>query len=249
LNRFSRRQDESGDPRAASWMATISGPGIVLYGLTVTFAAIDWIMSLSPDWFSTIFPVIFSLGQILSAMAFAILVATWLAPRRPMSHVLTGLVMRDLGNLLLTFVMLWSYVSFSQFLLIWCGNLPEEIRWYAPRFQGGWQVFGWALVGCQFVLPFVLLLSRDIKQNPRMLFRVAALVLVMRLVDLFWQVVPNFGPDDLSGHALEFVGTVVAVAGVGGVWLAAFVWQLQKMPLLPLHDAELPEFRPEAHHE
>ena len=230
-------------------MATISGPGIVLYGLTVTFAAIDWIMSLSPDWFSTIFPVIFSLGQILSGFAFAVLVATWLAPRRPMSHVLTGLVMRDLGNLLLTFVMLWSYVSFSQFLLIWCGNLPEEIRWYAPRFQGGWQIFGWALVGCQFVLPFVLLLSRNIKQNPRMLFRVAALILVMRLVDLFWQVVPNFAPDDLSGHALEFVGTFVAVVGVGGVWLAVFIWQLQKMPLMPVHDAELPPYRPEAHHE
>jgi hypothetical protein len=250
LNRWSRRQDATGDPRLSGWLAMLSGPGIVLYGLTVTFASIDWIMSLSPDWFSTIFPVIYSLGQILSAFAFAVMVATWLAPQAPLSHVLTGLCMRDLGNLLLTFVMFWAYVSFSQFLLMWCGNLPEEIRWYVPRFQSGWQVFGWALVACQFALPFVLLLSRDIKQNPRMLCRVAALILVMRLVDLFWQVVPNFAPGDLLGHALEFVGSLVAIAGVGGVWLAAFVWQVRKMPLLPVHDMERqPEFLPEAHHE
>jgi len=246
LNFWSRRQDESDDPRTAGWLATLSGPGIVLFGLTITFAAIDWIMSLSPDWFSTIFPVIYAVGQILSGFAFTVGVAMWLAPRPPLDRVLTGLVMRDLGNLLLAFVMLWAYMSFSQFLLIWCGNLPEEIQWYLPRFNGGWQIIAMALVGLQFALPFVLLLSRDIKQNPRTMFRVAVLILGMRLVELFWQVVPNFDPGDLSGHALEIVGTLVAVAGIGGVWMAAFVWQLQKMPLLPVHPIP-PDG--EAHHE
>jgi hypothetical protein len=246
LNRWSRRQDDSDDARPAGWLATLSGPGIVLFGLTITFAAVDWIMSLSPDWFSTIFPVIYAVGQILSGLAFAVGVAMGLAPRPPLDRVLTGLCMRDLGNLLLTFVMLWAYMAFSQFLLIWCGNLPEEIQWYLPRFNGGWQLIALAMIGLQFVLPFVLLLSRDIKQNPRSMFRVAVLILGMRLVELFWEIVPNFAPDDLPGHALEIVLTLIAVAGIGGVWMAAFVWQLQKMPLVPVHG--LPS-ETEAHHE
>jgi len=246
LSRWARRQDESNEPRVAGWLATLSGPGIVLFGLTITFAAIDWIMSLSPNWFSTIFPVIYAVGQILSGLAFATAVATWLAPRPPLDRVLTGLCMRDLGNLLLAFTMLWAYMAFSQFLLIWCGNLPEEIRWYQPRFEGGWQILALALVGLQFILPFVLLLSRDIKQNPRSLFRVAVLILAMRLVDLFWEVVPNFAPEGLPGHAIEILGTAVALAGIGGVWLASFVWHLQKMPLLPVH---APQADSEVYHE
>jgi hypothetical protein len=245
LNRWSREQDQTADPEFARRMRILSGPGLVFYGLAVTFASVDWLMSLDPRWYSTIFPVVFAVGQVQAGLAFAIAVLALLVSRPPLSRVISTPDLWDIGNLLQAFVMFWAYVAFAQFLLIWCGNLPEEIRWYTPRFQGGWEWFGVVLICCQFVLPFLLLLSRHIKRNPRTLCAVAIFLLVMRFVDLFWEIVPAFPPADVMGHWLDFMVAVVAAAGVGGLWLAFFCWQLKRLPLLPLHEPEFANASPQ----
>src|SRR5260370_39961879 len=149
LNRLSDEQDRTGDPTLAGRLETLSGPGLVVYGLTVTFFSIDWIMSLEPHWFSTIFGMIFMVLQVLSGLALAILVAGLLSQHEPVADAVTPGRLNDLGNLLLTFVMLWAYLGFSQFLLIWAGDLIEEIPWYVTRAAGGWGILaGRALLCC-----------------------------------------------------------------------------------------------------
>jgi hypothetical protein len=241
INRWSREQDRTADPDLPRRFRLLSGPGLVLYGFTITFAAVDWVMSLQTDWFSTIFPVVFAVGQILTAFAFVIAVLALLADRPPFSGLVSAELLQDLGNLLLAFVMVWAYVSFAQFLLIWSGNLPEEIAWYVPRIQGGWQWLGWTLVTCQFALPFLLLLFRDVKRQPRTLAAVAGLVLALRFVDLVWQIVPSFAPPGLLGHWLDILIALVALVGLGGIWMAVFLWQLNRAPLVPPHDPALAE--------
>ena len=213
----------------------LSGLGLVLYGLTVTFAAIDWVMSLEPYWYSTIYGIVCIVGQGLAALAFAIVATALLAAFAPFAGVVTPAHFHDLGNLLLAFVMLWAYIAFSQFLIIWSGNLPEEIPWYVHRTQGGWQWIGLLLLVLHFALPFLLLLSRGTKRSVYRLATVALAIICMHLVDLFWLVMPAFHPAGLYVHWLD----VVAPVGIGGLWIAVFVWQLQRRPLLPLHDPRL----------
>jgi len=186
-------------------------------------------MSIEPLWYSTIYGPLFATGQALSGMAFAIAALVWLAPPAEFSAVITRKHLRDLGNLMLAFILLWAYMSFSQFLLIWSGNLPEEIIWYKRRLQGGWQLVGVLLILLHFVLPFLLLLSRDVKHNPRTLATVAVLLLGVHLVDLYWVVVPGFFPfQDFRLHWMD----IAAVVGLGGIWLAFFLRELRQ-PLLP----------------
>ena len=168
-------------------------------------------------------------------MAFAVVVTALLADYEPLSEVITPDHLHDIGNLLVTAVLFWAYIAFSQLLIIWSGNLPEEIRWYVRRTQGGWGWVGLSLALFQFALPFILLLSRDIKCNVRRLASIAAVILFMHLVDVFWIVMPAFYRQGPSLHWLD----VVAVIGVGGVWLTIVVWQLKDRPLLPLHDPSL----------
>jgi hypothetical protein len=233
LDAWSRREDAEGDfsaqPRR---FRLLSGPGLVLYGLTVTFAATDWVMSLQPHWSSTILPPLFATGQLLAGYAFVLAVMLLVVTPRLSGGAIAPAVLNDLGNLLLTFVILWTYMAFSQFLLIWIGNLPEEAIWYRPRLADGWQGVAVALALFHFALPFLLLLSRDVKRNPRSLGLVAASVLFMRLVDLDWQVLPTFPGTAVYQHWMD----VLAPVGVGGVWLACYLWQLQRRPLWPLHD-------------
>ncbi|HMC11351.1 MAG TPA: hypothetical protein VKH44_08675, partial [Pirellulaceae bacterium] len=216
LNRWSSEEDRTQDPSLPRRFRLLSGPGLPLYGLTITFASIDWVMSLEPHWVSSIFGVMFGVGQVLSAFAFAVAVVILLARRPPLANVLLPSHMRDLGNLLLAFVMVWAYLSFSQFLLIWAGNLPEEVPWYLRRLQGGWQWFGLALVLFHFVLPFVLLLSADIKRDGRRLAVVACLVLVMRFVDLFWLIVPAGDDLDEGGLHLHWLDVPLGLLAVAG---------------------------------
>lgn len=245
LNRWSREQDRGDSPHLSRRFQILSGPGLVIYGLTITFASIDWVMSLEPHWYSTIYGAMFGTGQVLAAFAFTIAVVMLLADKPPLCERLTPALLRDLGSLLLAFVMLWAYLSFSQFLLIWAGNLPEEIPWYLRRLEGGWQVIGVLLILFHFGLPFLLLLSRDIKRNRRTLAAVAGGVLVMRFVDVFWLIEPAF-----SRRYIYWLLDLVALAGVGGLWLAMFIRQLKQMPLLPLHDPYLGDPLAEAgHHE
>jgi hypothetical protein len=215
----------------------LSGPGLVLYGSTITFASVDWVMSLEPRWYSTIYPVIFAVGQILEAMAFSIVVLVCISSQPPFAKLLSPSRRRDLGNLLLAFVMMWAYLSFSQFLLIWSANLPEEIPWYLNRTRGGWQWLAWLLVAFQFSLPFLLLLSREIKEDPRRLAAVASLILVMRYLDVFWWIEPAFS-DPVRLYVLV---DLAALVGLGGIWIWYFLHQLVKLPLLPLHDPALME--------
>src|SRR5262249_9426869 len=155
---WSSEHDRTGDPALVSRAQSFSGPGLVLLGLTVTFAAIDWVMSLESDWASTVFGALVGSSQLLAALALAIAVATFI----PIGDSETAQVWNDLGNLLLAFVMMWTYLAFAQFLLIWSGNLPDEITWYLHRTEGGWQWLGLALAIGYFVLPFIVLLSRDV---------------------------------------------------------------------------------------
>jgi hypothetical protein len=232
LTRWSRAQERSADQAFIERAQTLSGPGLVLYGLTVTFSAIDWLMSLEPRWYSTIFGMIFMVSHGLIALTFVIVAAYFLSRREPLQRIVAPWVLQDLGNLLLAFVMLWAYLSFSQFLLIWVENLQHEIPWYIHRLTGGWAAIGAALIALQFAVPFVLLLSRAIKRNPAVLASVATGVAVMHWIELFWFVAPTFHPEGFSLHWT----TLLAPIAIGGVWLWSFLSYLKGQSLLPLHD-------------
>ena len=244
LNRWSLEQDRTGERSIARKLQILSSAGLVLYGLTVTFASIDWAMSLEPHWFSTMYGVLFIAGQGLSGFAFIIVVLVGLSGRSPLAQFVEAKHDHDLGKLMLAFVMFWAYVSFSQYLIIWAGNLPEEIPWYLRRLQGGWGWVGAALVLLHFALPFFMLLPASANRNPRILLGVAGLILFMRLVDVFWLTRPAFAEGDFHFHWLD----LLAPAGVGGVWLAAFLRQLRKRPLLPVNDPEMQEALAHAAH-
>lgn len=249
LNRWSKAQDE-GDLAAARRMQTVSGGGLVLYGLTVTFASVDWAMSINPHWFSTIYGFLFMGGQGLSGLAFAIVVAALLWRSGPLHGALNAGHFHDLGKLMLAFVMLWAYFNFSQYLIIYSGNLVEEIPYYIDRTTAGWQYVALLLVVFHFAAPFALLLSRDLKRSAPRLVLVAVAVLVMRVVDLFFLITPDFDPSGINRHLLPageshgahvFVHWLDAAApiGIGGVWLWRFLTELGRRPLLPVRDPHL----------
>jgi hypothetical protein len=237
LNRMSLRQDREGDPGITRRMQYFAAFGIVGYCTAVTFASVDWLMSLQPHWFSTIYGVYLMGSQGLSALAFLIVIALFLSRHEPMAGVIQPRHFHDWGKLLFAFVMLWAYFSFSQFLITWSGNLPEETSFYLPRMRGGWGILALAIVVFQFALPFGLLLSRDLKRDARRLGVVALGILVMRWLDLLWQVEPAFHEHDAAFYWLYLAAPVA----IGGVWLFFFVRELKKRPLLPVNDPYLPE--------
>jgi hypothetical protein len=232
LTKWSREQDNSTGASLVDRLQRLSGPGLVLFGLTITFSAIDWLMSLEPRWYSSIYGMLFMVSYGLAAMAFVIGVAYFLARREPLSQVFAPWVFHDLGNLLLAFVMLWAYLSFSQFLIVWVENLRHEIPWYLRRIIGGWGAIAVTLIVVQFALPFVFLLSRTVKRKPATLFGVAIVIGCMHLVEIFWFVAPTFHP---TGFSLSWMD-LAAPIGIGGVWFAAFVGSLQGRSLLPARD-------------
>jgi len=232
LNSLSARQDETGDTALPRRFQRFSGPGLVVYGLTITFASFDWAMSLEPQWYSTIYGMLWIVSQALSGLAFAIAILALLAGTAPISRLSLPDSLHDLGNLLLAFVMLWAYLSFSQLLIIWSGNLPEEIQWYLSRLHHGWQWVAAALITFHFFVPFFLLLARFKKRHIRWIATIALLVLVMRVVDTYWIITPAFYRDRFTLHWLD----LFALVGIGGIWLAVYARQLAVMPLLPLHD-------------
>ena len=223
LNRWSLKRDRSGDLRYSKRLQLFSGPGVLLYAITMTFAAVDWGMSLEPHWFSTIYGVLFLIGQAVNALAFVTIVAVLVHAYKPFSEKLSINRFHDLGNMLLASVMLWAYVSFSQFLIIWSGNLPEETPWYVHRTEGGWRFLALSLIVFHFFVPFLLLLARITKRNPRTLLAIAAGLMVMRLVDLYWIIKPAFAHHGIAVHWLDLVTPVA----VGGLWLAMYCWQLK----------------------
>jgi hypothetical protein len=232
LNAWSRRQDETGDSRLPPRFGYVSGLGLVVYGITITFASVDWIMSLEPDFRSTIFGPLVASGEVLSAIAFSLLILAWLVARPPVGERISLEALNDLGNLLLTFVIIWAYMAWFQFMLIWIANLPKENVWYIKRSEGGWMGVQWALGVVQFALPFFLLLMRDIKRDAVRLASVAGIVLFMQLVCNYYLVMPAFAAPALLQHWMDFL----TPPALGGLWLAYFLWELPRRPLLPRHD-------------
>jgi Ni/Fe-hydrogenase subunit HybB-like protein len=235
LNRWSAAQDRGEiamTPADSRRFRVVSAPGLIAYILAMTFASTDWVMSLDPHWFSTIFGFIFVAGQGLAGFALVIAVLSMLTDVEPYATFLNRRHFLDLGKLLLAFVMLWAYFSFSQFLIIWSGNLPEEITFYIARLRNGWQYVSAAILLGHFALPFTLLLSRDLKRRPRLLARVAIIVLFFRYIDVMWLVDPMFGHQGFPLHWMS----VAVPAGLVGVWFFLFARQLRSRPLLPLND-------------
>lgn len=237
ISGLSARQDRGDDPGVTRRMQILAGPSIAGYCLAVTFASVDWLMSLQPEWYSTIYGIYLMGSQALAALAFLITFALWLSRREPLDRVFYPRHFHDYGKLFLAFVMLWAYFSFSQFLITWSGNLPEEIHFFLERFHHGWGAVALALVVLHFALPFMLLLSRDLKRHAGRLAGVAALMLVMRWVDLLWQVEPAFQERNPAMYWMYLAAPVA----IGGLWLFFFLRELRKRPLLPVNDPYLPE--------
>jgi hypothetical protein len=244
LNRWSEEQDRTGNPALAGRMEAMSGPGLIFWGIGITYSCVDWVMSIESHWFSTIYGMLFMVIAALTAICFVIFVLRMLSDAEPLKDCVTSAQYNDLGNLMLTFLMLWAYLSFSQFLIIWQGNLKDEIPWYVTRAFGGWGGIGIVLMALNFGVPFILLLQRPVKRKLRVLSVVAAAMVFLSIIDMYWIVVPGF-PSERNGpyfHALDFF----ALIGIGGLWIAAFFWQLKKLPLLPQHD---PRFEGALEHE
>jgi hypothetical protein len=248
LNKWSREQDATDDLSAEvalkDRMVAISGPGIIIWGLVLTFAMIDWVMSLEPKWFSTIYGMIFMIVGVLTALSFMIFNLRRMSDREPYRDAITPQQYNDLGNLMLAFTMLWAYLNFSQYLIIWAGNMKDEIPWYMSRAFGPWSKVAVVLIVLHFALPFLLLLQRNVKRRVERLGRLAAMMLVLSMVDVYWLIVPAYEPDRIQFGA--FLLDVVFLALIGAIWVAVYFWQLKRMPLLPLHD---PRFQGVLHHE
>jgi len=244
LKRWSIKEEEGRTtPAQFVTVQNVCGAGIVFYAFTITFASIDWAMSLDPKWWSTVWGMIFMVSEVLTAFCFTIWLLVKLAPMEPLSRMFKVDYLHDFGKLMFTFVILWAYTSFSQWLIIWSGNLLSEIRWYLIRLNGGWQFFGMSLIFIHFAFPFALLLSRSLKRNGPRIVKIALLLMIMRLVDLFWFTAPNFYPEGklslmgASGAAMY----ILAPIAMGGLWLFFFYLQLGKRSLMPVRDPHFME--------
>src|SRR6267154_2058357 len=227
FNALSAQQDVNKDDRKLrARIKFYAGPGIILYVFAMSFAAIDWVMSLSPHWASTIYGFMFVAGQAISALSLMILVVVMLAEKDPFAHFIQERHLHDLGKLLFAFNMLWAYFSFSQFLIIWSGNQPEEITFYKSRLNGAWGYVAVMVLLLHFLLPFFALLSRDLKRNQSALTKIAIWMIAMRFLDLFWLTRPEF-----TYHALPTLWDIAAFLALGGIWLWFFAVQLNQQPL------------------
>jgi hypothetical protein len=229
LNRWSTEQDSIAGQSTLRFRA-LSSIGLVIYSLTISFAVIDWVMSLQARWISTIYGMLFIAGEALSAFCFCVVIESILGKRRPMSSYISETEVHDHGKLMLAFVMVWAYFNFSQWLIIWAGNLPEEIVWYMRRMNGGWELVGLFLVVFHFAVPFALLLSRRLKRKVGSLVWLASWLLLMRMIDIYWHIEPAF---HLTFH-LSWVLFAV-LAGMGGLWMAYFFHNLKSRPLLAVN--------------
>jgi hypothetical protein len=243
LSLWSKQSDHVGAPDNSGRFKAVAGPGLILYGFTISFAAIDWVMSLDPSWISTIFGLVILIGEVLSAMCFAVVVERILFNYKPMSEMLTPDFVHDHGKWMLAFTMVWAYFNFSQWLIIWAGNLPSEITFYLRRLNGGWGWIGLILAAFGFAAPFALLLSRPFKRNIRKLVWLAVWIMVIRYLDLFWIIEPNF-----SKTLTVTLADIVVPVAIGGIWLWYFFHNLSLLPLLPAYDHDAHEVLQPAHH-
>jgi hypothetical protein len=244
LSMWSKQTDKPNAPDNTQKFKAVAGPGLILYGFTISFAAIDWVMSLDPSWISTIFGLIILIGEVLSAMCFAIVVERILVDYKPMSEMLKPDFVHDHGKWTLAFIMVWAYFSFSQWLIIWAGNLPSEITFYLKRINDGWGYVAVFLALFHFCVPFVILLSRPFKRNIRKLVWVAVWLMFMRFVDLFWIIEPNF-----SKNFMVTIADIVVPIAIGSIWIFFFCRNLASLPLLPVYDVSAADvFLPDPNH-
>ncbi len=244
LNRWSAIQDRPYTTWLGRKFNIVSSAGMVLYFWTMTFAAIDWVMSIVPGWPSTIFPLIVIIGQGILGLGLALVMGSILVRYEPMNVLMDEVVFWDNGKLLLAFVMLWAYLSFSQWLIIWSGNLPEEINWYLSRVRGGWAPLSLFLVVFHFAVPFAILLSQSLKKDPRKIAMVGAWLIFMRLFDLFWMTAPSWSPERVPSSIWMYA--VIPVAMVG-LWIALFIGHYTKRPVFALYDPRIADIYGEKH--
>jgi len=242
LNKWSLEQDSATtyeeSAKSLADCGKFSGPAIIFYVFTVTFASIDWVMTLDPHFYSTMWGFLFVAGWTLSTFSFAVVLLAWLSDREPMNQIIGKRHFHDIGKLMLAFTMVWAYFNFSQYLIIWSGNIPEETKWYIPRVQGGWGVIAVLLIIFHFAFPFLVLLSRDIKRNAKWLSMLAVFILVMRLIDMYYLIGPS---PTIESHGTEVPFHIhwmdfLAPVAVGGIWLWWFFGELLKRPLVPVND-------------
>jgi len=231
LTRWSAQQDHPPVRDNSSKFKALSAPGLILYAFSITFAVIDWIMSIDATWISTIFGLSFLIGQVLAGLCFAVVVERILFRYQPMSKLLKPAYVHDHGKFILTFIMMWAYFAFSQWLIIWAGNLPQEITWYIRRLNGGWGYVGLFVALFHFAVPFVVLLSRPFKRDITLLVWLAVWLLLMRYVDLFWIIEPSFS----TTFKVTWLDIIVPIA-MGGLYLAYFFRNLSSRPLIPAYD-------------
>jgi hypothetical protein len=239
ITKLSRQQDDNPDPALAKRMSAIAAGGLVAFALTVTFAIFDWMMSLDPHWFSSIYGVYYFGGAALSTISFLVVLMVWLRRFEPMRDVLRPTHFHDWGKLMLAFTMLWAYFSVSQLIIQWSGNLPEEVPWYLARTSGMWKIFPYLIIVLHFFVPFVFLLSSDLKSDSKRLASVAVFIILIRFVDIYWQSAPA-----LKVEAWHWLDLALPLA-IGGLWLGAFATLLADRPILPRND---PFFDEAVHH-
>jgi hypothetical protein len=230
--RMANEHDRTGDPALFKKIKGRSAPALLVFVLTTTYAFIDWIMSLEPDWYSTIYGWLFTVGEVLLTFAFMIALLVLFSKHEPFRDFVKIGHFHDLGNLMLAFTMLWAYMGLAQFLIIYAENLPDEIPWYIRRFTGGWGYLGWFISIFHFCIPFFLLLMRFVKKNPQRLRTLALWIIFVRMLDIFWFVVPAFRQREFAVYWTD----VTALLGMGGIWLAYFIFYLKKRPLLVPND-------------
>ncbi|MGC2151081.1 MAG: hypothetical protein WA618_03500, partial [Terriglobales bacterium] len=242
LSKFSFEHNKPPFADTSNRFKMVSAPGIILYALTLSFAVIDWVMSLDPSWISTIYGLIFLAGELISALAFAIVIERILFNYEPMKTLLKPNYVHDHGNFMLAFIMVWAYFSFSQWLIMWAGNLPDEITWYFRRLHGGWEYVGLFLVIFHFFVPFFMLLSRRLKRDVTRLVWIASWMLVAHYVDLLWHIEPSF-----SQTFTVSLADIVIPFAMGGIWIWFFCRNLSSQPLVPAYDATAQDVLESAH--
>ena len=230
--KMANEHDRTGDHSLFLKIKRRSAPALLIYVVTTTYAFIDWIMSLEPDWYSTIYGWMFTVGMVIMTFSFLLALLVLLSKREPFASFLTRQHYHDIGNLMLAFTMLWAYMSFAQFLIIWAENLPDEIPWYVRRFSGGWGYIAWTIAIFHFCVPFYLLLLRFVKKNPSRLRTLAIWIIIMHALDVFWIVEPAFRQRGLEVYWTD----AAAWIALGGIWLAVYIRNLKSRPLLASQD-------------
>ena len=235
--RGSRGQDVTGDPRVSARLRRFAGPAIIILALTQTFASVDWIMSLTPHWYSTMFGVYFFAGSFVGFIALLSVVAVAMRRAGLLDTVISAEHLQDIGKFLFAFTAFWAYIAFSQFFLMWYANLPEETIWYQARIEGSWMTVSIFLMVGHFAIPFFYLMGRAVKRRGSTLAIGGAWLLVMHFLDLYWLVMPTLHPEGLRPSVLD----VAALVTVGGCFLAAASWLMRRQALVPLRDPRLAE--------